>query len=103
MAFITNLLPVSQLMLATLTVTTIALCPSPSGDVLLIPLTATASARLPALVLRGDASLIARGPINGSLVVRGKDVRIGTLASAGILAIAARGIGCGSVAGSDAA
>jgi len=98
MAFITNLLPVSQLMLATLTVTTIAFCPSPSGEVLLIPLTASASARLPALVLRGNTSLIARGPVQGSLVVRGNDVRIETLASAGILAIAAEGLGCGPVA-----
>jgi hypothetical protein len=103
MVFISNLLPVGQLVLATLTLTTIVFCPSPSGEVLLIPLTPSASAHLPALALHEGASLVARGPVKGSLVVRGDHLRIGTLASAGILAIAARAAGCGAAAGSDAA
>jgi hypothetical protein len=101
MAFSTSAFPMGQLILATLTLTAIVFCPSSSGAVLMIPLTPSASVRLPALALHGGGSLLARGPFKGSLVVQANNIRIGALASAGILTIAARGAGCGSTAGSD--
>ena len=92
--------PKGQAALGALVLAAIALSPQRSGDVLLIPLTSYASARLPAIALQDGDTLIARGPFTGSLVVRASNIPVAKLASLGILAIAIRGAECGTVAGS---
>jgi hypothetical protein len=71
------------------------LAPPASGEVLLVPLTATGAARMPALATTDGTRMIARGPVAGSIVVRGDGYRIARrMIASGILAISASTAGC---------
>jgi hypothetical protein len=85
----------AQFVLAVGGLLTLLLAPPANGAMLLIPMTAHAATRLPALALEGDTTLIARGPLPGSLIVRGsRKALAGRLLAAGILPIASEAAGC---------
>jgi len=91
-------LPALQMLLASLTVTIVALYPRADGDMLIIPLTRSAATHLAARALTDGATLSAPGPLPGSIVVHGDGPRlIADLLPAGILAIAAGPVGCGTI------
>ncbi len=74
----------------------IAFAPPAQGRILLVPLTASAEARLPASALGHDAVLLGSGPIRGSLVVMaGRDTPTWTMLRLGVLPVAAFSAGCG--------
>ncbi len=88
-----------QIMVCALATTVILLAPPASGDILLLPLTSAGAERLPLLATVDGMRMIARGPVGGSLVVRGDGYRIaGRMIAGGILPIAARPSGCAGVA-----
>ena len=73
--------------------------PPASGEILLLPFTPAGAERLPRLATSGGLALVARGPIAGSLVVRGAGQRIaGHMIAMGVLPVAAAATGCGSAA-----
>jgi len=77
----------------------VVLAPPASGETLLIPFTPAAANRLPRLATSDGSVLVARGPIAGSLIVRGSGLRAARhLIALGVLPIAASAIGCGDVA-----
>lgn len=90
---------VAQLAFVVAGLLAVGLAPPADGQMLLIPLTAAAAARLPALALQDGTQLIARGRITGSLVVRGRRDRLGwPMLRDGIVAIASTRPGCATVA-----
>jgi hypothetical protein len=71
--------------------------PPASGRMLLVPLTASAQARLPVAVLGHDALLLGTGPLPGSLVViEDRHDLLWAMLRLGVLPLAASPAGCGS-------
>lgn len=74
-----------------------AFAPPAQGTMLLVPLTGDARARLPALAVAHGALLVGRGPIGGSLLVRGDRAILGpALLRQAIVPIAGTDSSCGS-------
>jgi hypothetical protein len=73
------------------------LAPPAQGAMLIVPPFGNPAAAIDAAV-RADAVLIARGPLPGSVVVRGdRDAMLAGVLAAGAVIIAARPAGCGDV------
>jgi hypothetical protein len=72
------------------------LAPPARGQMLLVPLTHTASEHLPSLALRGKTRLIAAGPLPGSLVVEGRRIDLVSLWRHSTLVFAVPPGGCRS-------
>ena len=83
----------TQVAIALAAIATLALWPPAQGFLLLVPLTAAARHSAPDLVVNGGATLIARGPWPGSLVVHGSRDRL--VAPRGLLILAAPAAICG--------
>jgi hypothetical protein len=73
------------------------LAPPAEGAMLIVPSFAGPAAAIDAAI-RADARLIGRGPLPGSVVVRGRrDAMLAGVVAAGAIVIAARPMGCGEV------
>jgi len=86
-----------QLVIALAGLIGITFAPPAQGRILLVPLTTTARAILPAVALGHDALLLGSGPLPGSLVVMEdrKNV-LWTMLRLGVLPVAASPTGCGA-------
>ena len=81
----------------------LVLAPPARGFQLLVPFGASARARMLPLALEHGALLVGRGPLPGSIVVRGTHAALGhPLAAAGILMLAAPAAACGTTGDADA-
>lgn len=73
------------------------LAPPAEGAMLIVPSFAGPAAAINAAI-RADATLIGRGPLPGSVVVRGRrDAMLSDVIAAGAVLVAARPMGCGAV------
>ena len=80
-----------------------AFAPPAEGDQMLVPLSGPAAARMLPIALERGVSLSGRGPLPGSVVVRGLHAAIGApLAAIGVLTLAAPAVACGTDEGFDA-
>jgi|GEM_PF-627686 len=78
----------------------LALAPPARGTMLLVPLTMSARARVAALAVEHGAALLGRGPIGGSLLVRGSRAELSmALLAQGVLSLGARSPSCGQALG----
>jgi hypothetical protein len=85
-----------QLGIAMTGLTAIIFTPPAQGRMLLVPLTASAEARLPSAALGHDALLLGSGPLPGSLVViEDRPNLLWSMVRIGVLPIAASPAGCG--------
>jgi hypothetical protein len=84
----------AQIVLAITTFAVLAAYPPAEGFLLLVPLTVSAERDTPAIALGGGATLVARGPFRGSLIVHGRRDRLAV--PAGLLVLAAPAAICGS-------
>jgi hypothetical protein len=96
-AFRSSLLPL-QLALVTLAMGASELYPPERGAMLLVPLNAEAGNGMAARAIAGGAAILARGPIERTLVVRGDRARLAAeLSGSGVLMLAAPEVLCGRV------
>jgi hypothetical protein len=88
-----------QMMVCVLAGTVALFAPPTSGEMLLLPVTPSAAGHLPAIATIDGMRLIGRGPVKGSLLVRGNGLRLAAyLVGQGIVPLAAGRSGCGSSA-----
>ena len=81
----------------------LAFSPPSTGKMMLVPLSDVAARRVTLLAVSAGATLIAPGPLSGSLVVAGERHRLSdALASTTVLILAAPPAACGGGTGSQA-
>ena len=92
-----SFLPIgAQLVIALAGLLALAFAPPARGAMLLVPLTGDARSRMAALAVEHGALLVGRGPVAGSLLIRGDRATLdGPLFGAGILLASAPAILCG--------
>jgi len=89
-----DLLIPAQMLTVILSIVALTLWPSPSGAVLLIPLTRAAADDMAQTVIAAGALLVGSGPYRGSLIVDGDRARIVSRLGWTTLILAAPAAGC---------